>query len=224
MPLRRPLRRRLGLVALLAVIAVELLVAVTSSWVAAAARGRVVDVDDVPPDAPRTLIVLGAKVSDGQVGEYVRARLDAAIELYRAGRVDRILDSGNDADYAGNEVTVMRAYLEAHGVPAAAILDDPVGRNTAATCRNAADVFGVRDALIVTQDFHVGRAVMLCRAHGIDATGVISACDDCSVPSLVRNHLREALGSRPRAVVDSLLAGRRPSAVERLGPPSHSRE
>lgn len=189
-------------------IAVEVLVAVSSTWIATAARGRVVDAAAIPDDAPRTMIVLGAKVSDGEVGTYLRARLDVAVAAYRAGRVDRILASGNDGDDAGNEVWVMRAYLEQHGVRAHAIIDDRLGLNTNATCRRARTLFGVDAAMIVTQNFHVARAVALCRAWGIEVTGVVAPCDQCSIASLVRNQLREALGSRPRAVLDSLRAGR----------------
>ncbi|MGO3328208.1 SanA/YdcF family protein [Gordonia sp. (in: high G+C Gram-positive bacteria)] len=197
-------RRRLVQLLLLAVLAVEVLVAVTSSWVAVASRGRVVEPGEIPEQASRTVIVLGAKADDGQPGDYLRARLDVVVDLYLSRRVDRILVSGNDADDAGNEIRVMRAYLEAGGVPSNVIVDDGFGLNTAATCRRAADVFGIRSALIVTQNFHAGRAVLLCDAYGVDATGVIAPCGHCSTPSMIRNHLRESLASRPRAVWDSL--------------------
>lgn len=199
-------RRRFVRLLLLAVVAVEVLVAVTSSWVAVASRGRVVEPGEIPEQAPRTVIVLGAKADDGQPGDYLRARLDVVVDLYLSRRVDRILVSGNDADDAGNEIRVMRAYLEAGGVPSNAIVDDGFGLNTAATCRRAADVFGIRSALIVTQNFHAGRAVLLCDAYGVDATGVIAPCGHCSTLSMIRNHLRESLASRPRAVWDSLRA------------------
>lgn len=189
---------------LILLIAVEALVVVTSSWVAIASRGRVVQPSEIPDDAPTTLIVLGAKVEDREAGDYVRARLDVALDLYRTGRVTRILVSGNDADDAGNEVHVMRAYLEDNGVPAERIVDDRFGLNTAATCRRAVREFGLRSALIVTQDFHAGRAVMLCDAYGLDAIGVIAPCGHCSLYSKVRNQFREALLSRPRAVLDAL--------------------
>lgn len=198
-------RRRLGLLALWAIVAVEVVVIVSSAWSLIAARGRVVDATDVPSGAPTTLIVLGAKAADDEPGVYLRNRLDVAADLYRDGRVGRILNSGNDHDDAGNEVRVMRAYLEARGVPATAIIDDPIGMNTGATCRRAAAEYGIDRALIVTQNFHIGRAVGLCDAEGIDAIGVIAPCDDCSVLSLVRNYLREALLSRPRAMLSATL-------------------
>ncbi len=196
----------LRVAALAAVIAVEVMVAVTSLWMVVAARGRVIDAAAIADDAPRTMIVLGAKVSDGEPGVYLRARLDVAVDAYRAGHVTQILASGNDSDDAGNEVQVMRAYLEQHGVPAHAIHDDRLGLNTNATCRRAATLDGIRSATIVTQNFHIARAVTLCRAWGIDIVGVIAPCQDCSVVSLVRNQLREALGSRPRAVFDAVRA------------------
>lgn len=188
-----------------AVVAVELVVVAGSGWSLAAARGQVVAAQDAAAGAPTTLIVLGAKAADGEPGVYLRNRLDTAVDLYRSGRVDRIVNSGNDADAAGNEVAVMRTYLEQHGIPPAVIDDDPVGLNTAATCRNARVYYGVRRALIVTQNFHVGRAVGLCRAQGIDTTGVIAPCDGCSAASLARNYVREALLSRPRAMLTALL-------------------
>ncbi|MDR2280614.1 MAG: YdcF family protein [Gordonia sp. (in: high G+C Gram-positive bacteria)] len=197
-------RRRFRLFSLFLVIALETLVITTSSWIAIASRGRVVEPTDLPDGAPRTLIVLGAKVEDREAGDYVRARLDVAVDLYRQGRIDRILSSGNNSDDAGNEVTVMREYLVDHGVPAGVIVDDPLGLNTAATCRRAASEFGITEALIVTQNFHAGRAVMLCDAFGVAATGVIAPCGHCSLYSKVRNHFREALLSRPRAVFDAL--------------------
>lgn len=195
----------MGLLALWAIVAVEVAVIVSSAWSLGAARGRVVDVAEIPPGAPTTLIVLGAKASDDEPGVYLRNRLDVAVDLYRNGQVDRILNSGNDHDDAGNEVRVMRSYLEARGVPSTAIVDDPVGMNTAATCRRAAAEYGVERALIVTQNFHIGRAVGLCDAEGIDVIGVIAPCDDCSILSRARNYVREAVLSRPRAMLTALV-------------------
>ncbi|MFT3660302.1 MAG: YdcF family protein [Gordonia sp. (in: high G+C Gram-positive bacteria)] len=198
------MRIRVGALALWAVVLVEAIVFVSSVWSVWAARGRVVEPAEAP-DGPSTLIVLGAKAADGEPGAYLRNRLDVAVDLHRRGVVDRIVSSGNDHDDAGNEVQVMRSYLAARGVPHERIVDDPIGLNTAATCRRAAAEYGVRRALIVTQDFHVGRAVGLCRAEGIDVLGVIAPRNGCTVLSLVRNHLREALLSRPRAMLTALL-------------------
>lgn len=201
-------KRRLMFLVLWAVVALETIVIASSAWSLIVARGRVVPAGAVPDGEPTTVIVLGAKAADDEPGTYLRNRLDVVVDLYRRGKVDRILNSGNDSDDAGNEVRVMREYLLARGVPSSVIVDDPIGMNTAATCHRAVDEFGVRRALIVTQNFHVGRAVGLCRSAGMDVVGVTASCDGCSGVSLVRNYLREAVLSRPRAM---LVAGWRGS-------------
>lgn len=178
--------------------AIELVIAVAATWIYVASYDREFDVDEAP-EAP-VVIVLGSKVSDGEPGSYVRGRLDTALALYESGRVARVLNSGNGRAEAGNETAVMRSYLEERGVPAAAIVDDPEGFDTAATCRRAREVFDVTKALIVTQDFHLGRAVALCRAAGIDTRGVVADCD-CATWTVLRNHVRENLLAAPRALL-----------------------
>lgn len=179
----------------------ELVVTISATWVFVASSGRIVDAQAIPNRS--TLLVLGSLVSDGEPGSYVRGRLDTALELYRAGAVARIVVSGNgDAD-AGDEPAVMRGYLESHGVPAAVIVDDPAGYDTDRSCRRLPEVVGgaaSSPVVIVTQDFHVSRAIALCRARGIDAVGVEAGCE-CAWWTVVRNHIREALLARPRALL-----------------------
>ena len=120
----------------------------------------------------------------------------------------RVVVSGNgDAD-AGDEPTVMRSYLRARGVPSSVIVDDPAGYDTERSCRRLPDVIGrdeaSRDVVIVTQDFHLGRAIALCRSRGVDAVGIEAQCGDCSIVTLARNHFREALLARPRALIDAV--------------------
>jgi vancomycin permeability regulator SanA len=191
---------RLGLLGL---IVGEGIVAASATWVYFAARSRVVAPQDVP--AGSTALVLGSKVSDGEPGEYVRARLDTAVALYRSGRVTTILNSGNGSSRYGSETGVMRAYLERAGVPSAAIRDDPAGYDTERSCVRARSEFGLSAAVLVTQDFHLDRAIALCRRHGPDPIGVAAPCPDCAWWSIVRNHLREALLARPRALLSLVL-------------------
>lgn len=182
----------------------ELVVTIAATWVFVASSGRIVDAQGIPNRS--TLLVLGSLVSDGEPGSYVRGRLDTALELYRTGAVARIVVSGNgDAD-AGDEPAVMRDYLEAHGVPASVIVDDPAGYDTERSCRRLPEVIGdaaSNPVVIVTQDFHVSRAIALCRARGIDALGVEAQCP-CSWWTLARNHIREAFLARPRALLSVL--------------------
>ncbi|OBA72891.1 SanA/YdcF family protein [Gordonia sp. 852002-10350_SCH5691597] len=182
----------------------ELVVTIAATWVFVASSGRIVDAQRIPNRS--TLLVLGSLVSDGEPGSYVRGRLDTALELYRTGAVARVVVSGNgDAD-AGDEPAVMRDYLEAHGVPASVIVDDPAGYDTERSCRRLPEVIGEAASnavVIVTQDFHVSRAIALCRARGIDALGVEAQCP-CSCWTLARNHIRETFLARPRALLSVL--------------------
>ena len=176
---------------------IELMITIAATWVYASAFGRSLEAGAVP--AHSTVVVFGSLVRDGEPGDPVRGRLDTALTLYRTGHVDRIINSGNGSAMAGDEPAVMRAYLEARGVPAAMIVDDGSGVDTAATCSGLRDR-RVRSAVLVTQDFHLGRAIALCRAAGVDATGVRAACD-CPSATILRNHLRENLLANPRALL-----------------------
>ena len=188
-----------------AAIGIVLVVTIAATWIHVAASGRIVDDDAVAPGS--TIVVFGSLVRDGAPGDYVRGRLDSAIDLYRQGKVARIINSGNGTEDAGDEPRVMRTYLEARGVPSSIIVDDPAGMDTEATCRRIGrlDADGRRPVVLITQDFHAGRAVALCRRVGIDAVAVEAGCE-CAVWTQVRNHLREALLARPRALV-SLVTG-----------------
>ncbi len=182
-------------------VVVELWITVAATWMYVVAGDRVLDAEQVPDGS--TLLVLGSLVEDGAPGDYVRGRLDVAAELYRDGRVARIINSGNGSPEAGDEPTVMRSHLEAAGVPAQVMVDDPLGLDTAASCRRAREVFGAEGLVIVTQDFHLERAIALCRGEGVDARGVEAECD-CPTWTLVRNHIREAVFAGPKAVLSRI--------------------
>ncbi len=121
----------------------------------------------------RVAIVFGARVyGDGRLSAMVRDRVDTAIDLYRAGKVEKLLVSGDNrfADY--NEPADMMAYAIEHGIPAEDIQPDYGGRRTYDTCYRARAIFQVDAAVLVTQRFHLPRALFLCDAMGIDAQGV----------------------------------------------------
>ncbi|AZG47579.1 hypothetical protein D7316_04191 [Gordonia insulae] len=184
-------------------VAVELVITIGATWVYVSSSGRIIDDVEVP--AGSTALVLGSLVDDGEPGDYVRGRLDTTVDLYRSGLVTRIINSGNGSAAAGNEPAVMRGYLEERGVPTAAIADDPLGFDTEASCRRARDVFDADRVVIITQDFHLSRAIALCSSRGVDATGVAAGCD-CPTWTLARNHLRELVLARPRALLSAVAA------------------
>ena len=128
-----------------------------------------------PETAPykETANVFGAGLKkDGTPSDVLADRLATAVLLYRSGRVDRILVSGDDrfADY--DEPAAMRRSLESQGIPAEAILDDFAGNRTYDTCERARRLRGIEDALLVTQAYHLPRAMWVCRHLGLDGIGV----------------------------------------------------
>ena len=159
-----------------------------------------------PGEAPEAdaIVVLGAGVRpDGSPSDMLRDRLDAALELFRAGRAPRILVSGDHGTAAYDEPGTMRAWLEAEGVPASAVVMDHAGFDTYSSMWRARNVFGEKRVIVVTQAFHLPRALFLAGRLGLDATGV--AADRRAYRHIVWSQLREA-GSRPKAWVDALTA------------------
>ncbi|MEU9557335.1 SanA/YdcF family protein [Streptomyces fumanus] len=127
-----------------------------------------------PADVPRTdvAVVFGAGLWDGEPSPYLARRLDAAAGLYRAGRVKVLLVTGDNSRADYDEPDAMRAYLVRHGVPDARIVSDYAGFDTWDSCVRAKKVFGVDRAVLISQGFHIRRAVALCRAAGVTSYGV----------------------------------------------------
>ena len=174
--------------------------AMVASWVSirVLTGDRVYTADTVPP-AP-VGIVLGARVlPDGTPQPYLESRLRAAKALYDTGKVRVLLVTGDNGSVQYDEVTAMRTWLTQHGVPADKVVADYAGFDTYDSCTRAARIFGVTKAIVVTQDFHVRRAVFLCTRAGIDTTGVVSPAPDNDF----RYQVREVAASL-KAVVDYL--------------------
>lgn len=123
------------------------------------------------PSAPVAL-VFGAGLWNGEPSPYLAHRLDTAAGLYEKGKVHAVLVSGDNSREEYDEPDAMRSYLTARGVPDRRIIADYAGFDTWDSCTRAARVFGVRNALLVSQDFHIRRATALCRAAGIESHGV----------------------------------------------------
>lgn len=140
-------------------------------WIGSAARGHTSTVADAP-SAP-VVIVLGAGLSPGGTpSPYLTRRLDAARQLYENGTVTSILLTGDSTSIGHDEVGAMQRWLLDAGVPEDALLIDGEGVDTLASCTRARDVFDITRALVVTQDYHLPRALFLCQQVGIDADGV----------------------------------------------------
>lgn len=123
--------------------------------------------------ARRVAIVFGAEVRrDGTPSTILRDRVETAVDLYRSGKVEKLLMSGDNRFVDYNEPESMRQYALTLGMPDSDIVLDYAGRRTYDTCYRAKEIFGVDSAVLVTQGFHLPRALFLCNAFGIDAVGV----------------------------------------------------
>jgi vancomycin permeability regulator SanA len=141
-------------------------------WTRLESRGRVYTDPDAVPPAP-VAIVLGAQVhEDGRPSRFLEARLALAERLYESGRVRALLVTGDHGRWAYDEPGTMRRWLVEHGVPERRVVVDHAGFDTYDSCLRARRIFGVRRAVVVTQTFHVPRAVAVCRSVGVDAVGL----------------------------------------------------
>jgi SanA protein len=127
-------------------------------------------------DVPTTevALVLGASVVNGKPSPILAARADMAIQLYEAGKVSKILVSGDNGELTHDEVTPVREYLIAAGIPDDDIFLDHAGFDTYSSMYRARTVFDATSMTIVTQDFHLPRALYIARHLGITAYGVVA--------------------------------------------------
>jgi SanA protein len=120
-------------------------------------------------------LILGAQVyRDGKPSIMLRDRVNAGAELYKAGRVDKLLLSGDHSRKDYDEVGTMRRLLLAQGIPAQDIFTDHAGFDTWDSAQRARRVFDVSSAVVVTQGFHMARALYDARRAGLNATGFIA--------------------------------------------------
>ncbi|WP_308011907.1 SanA/YdcF family protein [Actinacidiphila acidipaludis] len=166
LPRTRAGRRR----AVRLLVAAAVLALLPATWVRLAGDPRVRSEADVP--AEPVAVVFGAGLWQGRPSPYLAHRLDAAARLYAAGKVRVLLVTGDNSRTSYDEPGAMRAYLTAHGVPRDRIVVDDAGFDTWDSCSRARRVFGVDRAVLVSQGFHIRRALALCAAAGIDAYGV----------------------------------------------------
>jgi vancomycin permeability regulator SanA len=167
------------------------------------------------PSTPVAL-VLGSLETDGRPSAFLQARLDVARELYARGKVRAILVSGDNSRPDYDEPTAGREYLVARGVPAGSIALDYAGFDTYDSCVRAHRIFGVTRLTVVTQDYHLPRAVALCRSVGVDAVGAGTDAHQSSFYGFVAE--KRELFANVKAALDTA-TGRDPVF---LGPPEES--
>jgi SanA protein len=200
-----PLRRwpRLFTGAIAGLLLVALVVVGSNAYVLLSAEGESTGaVADVPP--AQVAIVPGALVEpSGKMSGMLRDRVAQASALWHAGKVEKILVSGDHQSWAYDEPGTMRKALVADGVPPRDVFEDHAGFDTWATMVRARGIFGVRDAVVVTQGFHMARALYLADAAGIEATGLTADLHQWGYQGK-KSSVREVL-SRVKAIADVTL-------------------
>lgn len=165
------------------------------------------DVEDVPH--AQVAIVLGASVYRGKPSPVLERRAARAVELYRAGKVDKILVTGDNGALTHDEVTPVRKYLSEAGIPDKDIFLDHAGFDTYSSMYRARAVFLASSATVVTQDFHLPRSLYIARMLGIDARGLLASGDGSEkdhareIPASVKAVLDVALGRVPKYLGDA---------------------
>jgi len=131
------------------------------------------NIENIP--AKRVAIVFGAGVgANNSPSTVLRDRILTAVELYKSRKVEKIIMSGDNSIKEYDEPSVMIAFAIENGIPENSLQPDYAGRRTYDTCFRAKHIFGLNDAILITQNFHLTRALYLCNSIGIDSIGLAS--------------------------------------------------
>ncbi len=158
------------------------------------ANSRIKDLAEIRPR--RVAVVFGAGLwRDGSPTPVLRDRVATAVELYEAGKVEKLLMSGDNSHVDYNEPEAMRDHALELGIPDKDIVLDFAGRRTYDTCYRAKHIFEIDQAILVTQQFHLPRAIFLCNALNTHAEGVSADQRIYRTRSLTYWHTREILAT-----------------------------
>ncbi len=160
------------------------------AFVCAQAKDSIV----LPADAPKAdaILVLGAGVrDDGTPSDMLADRLDQGIALYKSGAADYLVMSGDHGREHYDEVNVMKRYAIDAGVPSEAIFMDHAGFSTYESMYRARDVFELESVIVVTQEYHLYRALYVADELGLEAYGV--AADPRAYAGAAYRNAREIL-------------------------------
>lgn len=132
---------------------------------------RIHEAGALPPREVGLVLGTSPRVVGGRRNLHFEGRMDLAARLWLDGKVKRLLVSGDNGTRGYDEPTAMKRALLERGVPEDALTLDYAGFRTLDSVARAKSVFGVESLTIITDDFHLPRAIYLARAHGIDAIG-----------------------------------------------------
>ncbi len=155
-----------------------------------ASKGLIYSAEQAP--STKVAIVFGAGLQrDGSPSPVLSDRVEAAVNLYLDGKVDKLLMSGDNRFVDYNEPGAMRAYAVSLGVPEEDIVLDYAGRRTYDTCYRAKYIFQIDKAILVTQSYHLPRALFICNQIGVKSVGVSADLRTYMNSSLFSWNMRE---------------------------------
>lgn len=178
-------------VLILAIMAVAL-VAGTNLYVGLTTRGNIFELEDADGLRADCILILGCGLRrDGFPSQMLRDRLDVGIAAYEKGLADRILMSGDHGQEDYDEVNAMKDYAISKGVPSEDIFMDHAGFSTYESMYRAKAIFGCEKVIVVTQNYHIYRAVYDAKAMGMEAWGISSNIRHFTPTQWVKFRLRE---------------------------------
>ncbi|MBK5246490.1 MAG: YdcF family protein [Peptostreptococcaceae bacterium] len=147
---------------------------IINEYVKSSVEGNIIGEEEFDTIAVDCILVLGAGLkADGTPNNMLQERLDKGIELYKRGIAEKLLLSGDNGQVAYDEVNAMKTYVIDEGVPPEDIFLDHAGFSTYESVYRARDIFRVKKVIIVTQKYHLPRALYIAEGLGLDAYGVI---------------------------------------------------
>lgn len=156
------------------IVGLGIIILLTPAYVKYVSRDEIfTNIENV--EAKEFAIVLGAGINEnGTPGAYLQKRLDDAVTLYANNKVKKILLTGDNGNTAHDEISVMNNYLSTKGIPQSTIFADYAGFDTYSSMERADKIFNIKNAIIVSQYYHLPRSIYIANNKGISAVGYAS--------------------------------------------------
>ena len=185
-------------------------------WILVSTSDQIFKEDNLPP-TQKVGLVLGTSrfTTAGVKNEFFEERMNAATKLFERGIIDHILVSGDNRSIYYNEPRDMLNALKKRGIPQSAITLDYAGLRTLDSIVRCEQIFGQTSFIIITQEFHLYRALFIANYYGLKSYGFILKSSRVSVPTKVR--IREHI-ARVLAVLDLHLWNKKPEIMDELSP------
>ena len=189
--MKRKIKKFLRTILILGIVGVLTLVGI-NLWVTESVRGQILTQEQAADMNADCIIVLGCQVrNDGTPSHMLEDRLKRGVALYELSAARKILMSGDHGREGYDEVNTMKAYALETGVPSEDVFMDHAGFSTYETIYRAKEIFGAKKVVVVTQKYHLFRAMYIAKAMGLEVYGV--AADYRSYSGQFSRDIREVL-------------------------------